>query len=168
MVTGTIYLLSGAASSELYLTYFLLLLIASSAPSLKQLLGLSMIICGGYGVLVYEQTMQSGSLAVGHLLGIPVLLIMSVFYGLMLETVTAERRRNRLLRKMCRSDYSLEQVLEERRAQLETRVQGLKQGLSARIRRSVRARSSGRAGTAVTRGSKVRGGGGPVSVSIGT
>lgn len=31
LVTGTIYL-SGAASSELYLTYFLLLLIASSAP----------------------------------------------------------------------------------------------------------------------------------------
>jgi len=129
LVTGTIYL-SGAASSELYLTYFLLLLIASSAPSLKQLLGLSMIICGGYGVLVYEQTMQSGSLAVGHLLGIPVLLIMSVFYGLMLETVTAERRRNRLLREDVQELTQSEQVLEERRAQLETRVQGLKQGLS--------------------------------------
>ncbi len=32
LVTGTIYL-SGNASSELYLTYFLLVLIASSAPS---------------------------------------------------------------------------------------------------------------------------------------
>ncbi|MBS0171087.1 MAG: response regulator [Nitrospira sp.] len=129
LVTGTIYL-SGAASSELYLTYFLLLLIASSAPSLKQLLGLSMIICAGYGVLVYENTMQSGTLAVGHVLGIPVLLIMSVFYGLTLETVAAERRRNRLLREDVQELKQSEQTLEERRSQLETRVQGLKQGLS--------------------------------------
>lgn len=129
LVTGTIYL-SGNASSELYLTYFLLLLIASSAPSLKQLLGLSVIICAGYGVLVYEHAMQSGSLAVGHLLGIPVLLIMSVFYGLTLETVAVERRRNRVLRENVQGLKQSEQVLEERRTQLETRVQGLKQGLS--------------------------------------
>ncbi|MCW5794661.1 MAG: response regulator [Nitrospira sp.] len=129
LVTGTIYL-SGNASSELYLTYFLLLLIASSAPSLKQLLGLSVIICAGYGILVYEHAMQSGTLAVGHLLGIPVLLIMSVFYGLTLETVAVERRRNRLLREDVQGLKQSEQVLEERRTQLETRVQGLKQGLS--------------------------------------
>lgn len=129
LVTGTIYL-SGNASSELYLTYFLLLLIASSAPSLKQLLGLSIIICAGYGVLVYEHAMQSGTLEVGHLLGIPVLLIMSVFYGLTLETVAAERRRNRLLREDVEELKQSEQNLEERRTHLETRVQGLKQGLS--------------------------------------
>lgn len=129
LVTGTIYL-SGNASSELYLTYFLLLLIASSAPSLKQLLGLSVIICAGYGVLVYEHAMQSGTLEVGHLLGIPVLLIMSVFYGLTLETVAAERRRNRLLREDVEELKQSEQNLEERRTHLETRVQGLKQGLS--------------------------------------
>ena len=129
LVTGTIYL-SGNASSELYLTYFLLLLIASSAPSLKQLLGLSVIICAGYGVLVYEHAMQSGTLEVGHLLGIPVLLIMSVFYGLTLETVAAERRRNRLLREDVEELKQSKQNLEERRTHLETRVQGLKQGLS--------------------------------------
>lgn len=129
LVTGTIYL-SGTASSELYLTYFLLLLIASSAPSLRQLLGLSVIICGGYGVLVYEHAMQSGMLAVEHLLGIPVLLIMSVFYGVTLETVAAERGRNRLLHENVQGLKQSEQVLEARRTQLETRVQGLKQGLS--------------------------------------
>ncbi len=128
-VTGTIYL-SGTASSELYLTYFLLLLIASSAPSLRQLLGLSTVICAGYGVLVYEHAMQSGGLEVGHLLGIPVLLIMSVFYGLTLETVATERRRNRLLQENVQGLKQSGQVLEERRTQLETRVQGLKQGLS--------------------------------------
>lgn len=135
-VTGTIYL-SGTASSELYLTYFLLLLIASSAPSLRQLLGLSTVICAGYGVLVYEHAMQSGGLEVGHLLGIPVLLIMSVFYGLTLETVATERRRNRLLRENVQGLKQSEQVLEERRTQLETRVQGLKQGLS-RANREIR------------------------------
>lgn len=129
LVTGTIYL-SGNASSELYLTYFLLVLIASSAPSLKQLLGLSLVICAGYGVLVYEHAMQSGAFAVGHMLGIPVLLIMAVFYGLTLETVAAERRRNRTLQENVQGLKQAEQALEERRTQLETRVQGLKQGLS--------------------------------------
>ncbi len=129
LVTGTIYL-SGNASSELYLTYFLLVLIASSTPSLKQLLGLSLVICAGYGVLVYEHAMQAGTLSVGHLLGIPVLLIMAVFYGLTLETVATERQRNRSLQENVQGLKQSEQALEERRTQLETRVQGLKQGLS--------------------------------------
>ena len=129
LVTGTIYL-SGNASSELYMTYFLLVLIASSVPSLKQLLGLSLVICAGYGVLVDEHAMQSGALSVGHLLGIPVLLIMAVFYGLTLETVATERRRNRSLEENVQGLKQSEQALEERRTQLETKVQGLKQGLS--------------------------------------
>ena len=129
LVTGTIYL-SGNASSELYMTYFLLVLIASSVPSLKQLLGLSLVICAGYGVLVYEHAMQAGTLSVGHLLGIPVLLIMAVFYGLTLETVATERRRNRSLEENVQGLKQSEQALEERRTQLETKVQGLKQGLS--------------------------------------
>ncbi len=129
LVTGTIYL-SGNASSELYLTYFLLVLIASSAPSLRQLLGLALVICVGYGVLVYEHAVQSGGLSVGHLLGIPILLIMAVFYGLTLETVAIERRHNRSLQENVQGLRQSEQALEQRRAQLETRVQGLKQGLS--------------------------------------
>lgn len=129
LVTGTIYL-SGNASSELYLTYFLLVLIASSASSLRQLLGLSLVICTGYGVLVYEHAVQSGALAVAHLLGIPILLIMAVFYGLTLETVATERRRNRSLQENVQGLKQSEQALEQRRTQLETRVQGLKQGLS--------------------------------------
>jgi signal transduction histidine kinase len=129
LVTGTIYL-SGNASSELYLTYFLLVLIASSTSSLQQLFGLSLVICAGYGVLVYGHAMQSGSFAVGHMLGIPVLLIMAVFYGLTLETVAAERRRNRILQENVQGLKRSEQALVEHRTQLETRVQGLKQGLS--------------------------------------
>jgi signal transduction histidine kinase len=129
LVTGTIYL-SGNASSELYLTYFLLVLIASSAPSLRQLLSVALVICAGYGVLVYEHAMQSGGLAVEHLLGVPILLIMAVFYGLTLETVATERRRNRSLQENVQGLKQSEQALERRQSQLETRVQGLKQGLS--------------------------------------
>ena len=69
-------------------------------------------------------------LAVGHLLGIPILLIMAVFYGLTLETVATERRRNRSLQENVQGLKQSEQALEQRRTQLETRVQGLKQGLS--------------------------------------
>ncbi|MCE7966265.1 response regulator [Nitrospirales bacterium NOB] len=129
LVTGTIYL-SGNASSELYLTYFLLVLIASSATSLRQLIGPSLVICAGYGVLVGEHAAQAGALDVGHLLGIPILLIMAVFYGLMLETVATERRRSRSLEANVQGLKQSEQALEQRRAQLETRVRGLKEGLS--------------------------------------
>ena len=66
----------------------------------------------------------------GHLLGIPMLLIMAVFYGLTLETVAVERRRNRSLTRKCAGIETVRTGLEERRTQLETSVQGLKQGLS--------------------------------------
>lgn len=93
-VTGTIYL-SGNARSELYFSYFLLVLIAASARTLGQMLGLSLIICMGYGTLLYEGVLETGVLSVGHLLGIPVLLVMAVFYGVTLENLTLEQTRQR-------------------------------------------------------------------------
>ena len=138
LVTGTIYL-SGNASSELYLTYFLLVLIASSAPSLRQLLGLSLVICAGYGVLVYEHAMQSGTLAVGHLCGIPGL----TDHGGVLRVDAGDSRRRATAQSRVTENVAglkqAEQALEQRRTQLETRVQGLKQDSFAQTRTSVRA-----------------------------
>ncbi len=129
LVTIAMYL-SGNASSELYMTYFLVMLIASSMRTLGHMLGLSMIICCGYGVLVGQAMLQAEQVSVGRLLGIPVLLVMAVFYGLMLETASAERQRSRKLNDNVRHLQQAEETLVEKRDELESRVKGLKKGLS--------------------------------------
>ena len=76
LVTTTIYL-SGNARSELYLSYFVLMLIAASVRRLSHVIGLSLLLCAGYGVILYQGIVQTGSLTPGHLLGVPVLLVMA-------------------------------------------------------------------------------------------
>ncbi len=90
LATVAIYL-SGNASSHLYLTFFLLILVAASVRTLTMMLSLSLVLSAGYGLLLYQGILVDETISPGHFLGIPVLLIMAVFYGLTLETVAAER-----------------------------------------------------------------------------
>lgn len=92
MTAGSVYL-SGNAREEFYLSYFLLILIATSAGTLRQMIGLSLVVCAGYGGLLAQAAMTTGDLQVGQLLGLPVLLMMALFYGLTLEELGAERCR---------------------------------------------------------------------------
>jgi len=92
-ITTAIIYLSGNAGSSLYLTYFLVMLIGAFAPNLKQMIGLSVILCAAYGVVLYLDSLATGSLSEGRLLGVTVLLIMAVFYGAMTETVRRERQK---------------------------------------------------------------------------
>ena len=96
LVTATIYL-SGHARSELYLSYFILMLIAASVRRLSHIIGLSLLLCAGYGVILYQGVVQTGALLPGHLLGVPVLLVMATFYGLALQTIGTERQQKILL-----------------------------------------------------------------------
>ena len=92
-LTTSIIYLSGNASSDLYVTYFLIVLIAAFTTSLKQLIGLSSILCLAYGGILYFEINQSGSVDESHLLRIPVLLTMAAFYGVFAEMVRKERRQ---------------------------------------------------------------------------
>ena len=92
LTTAIIYL-SGNASSDLYITYFLIVLIAAFTTSLKQLIVLSSILCLAYGGILYFKLNQSGSVDESHLLRIPILLIMAAFYGVFAETARKERRQ---------------------------------------------------------------------------
>ena len=92
-ITTAIIYLSGNAGSSLYLTYFLVMLIGAFAPNLKQMIGLSVILCAAYGALLYLDSLDTGSLSEGRLLGITVLLIMAVFYGATTETMRRERQK---------------------------------------------------------------------------
>lgn len=129
LVTSTIYL-SGNARSDLYLSYFMLMLIAASVRQLSHVIGFSLLLCAGYGVILYQGVVQTGSLSVGHLLGVPVLLVMATFYGLALQTIGAERQQNTLLLGSIEALKETEQALQASRDQLEVRIKGLKSDLS--------------------------------------
>ncbi|MBI3808653.1 MAG: response regulator [Nitrospirae bacterium] len=129
LVTATIYL-SGNARSELYLSYFVLMLIAASVRRLSHIIGLSLLLCAGYGVILYQGIVQAGALSPGHLLGVPVLLVMATFYGLALQTVGAERQQKTILLGSIEALKETERALQASRDQLEIRIKGLKGDLS--------------------------------------
>jgi two-component system cell cycle sensor histidine kinase/response regulator CckA len=128
-VTATIYL-SGNARSELYLSYFILMLIAASVRRLSHVVGLSLLLCTGYGVILYQGIVQTGSLSPGHLLGIPVLLVMATFYGLAMQSIGTERQQKKLLQGSIEALKETERALQSSRDQLEVRIKGLKGDLS--------------------------------------
>jgi signal transduction histidine kinase len=129
LVTATIYL-SGNARSELYLSYFILMLIAASVRRLSHIIGLSLLLCVGYGVILYQGVIQTGALSPGHLLGVPVLLVMATFYGLALQTIGAERQQKTQLLGSIETLKETERALQISRDQLEVRIKGLKGDLS--------------------------------------
>jgi signal transduction histidine kinase/CheY-like chemotaxis protein len=129
LVTATIYL-SGNARSELYLSYFILMLIAASVRRLSHIIGLSLLLCVGYGVILYQGVVQTGALSPGHLLGVPVLLVMATFYGLALQTIGAERQQKTQLLGSIETLKETERALQISRDQLEVRIKGLKGDLS--------------------------------------
>ena len=129
LVTGTIYL-SGNARSDLYISYFILMLIAASLRRLSHVIAFSLFLCAGYGVVLYQGVVQSGSISVGQLLGVPVLLVMAIFYGMALETIGVERRQKARLLESIDELRSAERTLQASREQLEIRIKGLKDDLS--------------------------------------
>lgn len=110
-ITSAIIYVSGNASSEIYATYFLIILIAACATSLKQFVGLVIILCTAYGLVLFCEFDKSGVSSVGLFLRVPVLLIMAAFYGSSVWMVRKERRKKAGL-----IDYiaALKQAEEER------------------------------------------------------
>ncbi len=128
-VTAVIYL-SGNARSDLYIAYFVLMLIAASVRRLSHVMGLSLLLSLGYGVVLYGGILETGTAATGHLLGIPVLLVMAVFYGVALETTAVTQAQNTTLLKDVESLKRTEDELKTRKVQLEERIHGLREQLS--------------------------------------
>jgi signal transduction histidine kinase/CheY-like chemotaxis protein len=129
LVTGTMYL-SGHARSELYLAYFILMLIAASLRRLSHVIAFSLLLCAGYSLVLYQGTVQTGALSVGQLMGVPVLLVMAIFYGMALETIGSERQQKMRLLHSIEALRQTEQTLQSSREQLEVRIKGLKEDLS--------------------------------------
>jgi len=129
LVTAVIYL-SGNARPDLYIAYFVLMLVSASVRRLSHMMGLCLLLCAGYAALLYEGIVQSETIAVGHLLGVPVLLVMAVFYGLALEAVTVVQKEKSTLLKDVEALKRTEEQLAASKVQLEARIAGLKDDLT--------------------------------------
>ena len=129
VVTAVIYL-AGNARPDLYIAYFVLMLVAASVRRLSHVMGLSLLLSLGYAVVLYGGVIESETAAIGHLLGIPVLLVMAVFYGVALETAAITQEENTTLLKDVESLKKIEDELQNRKTQLEERIQGLRVQLS--------------------------------------
>jgi signal transduction histidine kinase/CheY-like chemotaxis protein len=73
------------------------MLVASSVRTLGHMLKLSLVLCLGYAMLLAQGVLITGGLSVGQLMGLPVLLMMAIFYGLTLDELAGERRRSETL-----------------------------------------------------------------------
>jgi signal transduction histidine kinase/ActR/RegA family two-component response regulator len=96
-ITTTLIYLSGNAASDLYFTYFLIILIAAFSGSLLQGLGLSLILCGAYAVVTYWGLAESEAIVEHHLMRIPMLVLMAVFHGVSAAGVRVAIERTRKL-----------------------------------------------------------------------
>ena len=121
-LTSAVIYLSGNASTDLYLTYFMIILLAAYAPTLKQCLGLSLVLCAGYAALLYLGVGHAAALVEEHLLRVPVLLIMAAFYGNAMETVRRERREKAGLVEEVTALQKAEQEIRRLNERLEVRV----------------------------------------------
>lgn len=109
-IASALVYFSGNGVSDLYLTYFLIVLLAATTRSLKQMIWLSVLLCLSYGVVLYLESLTDGALQEGQLLRLPLLLIMAIFYG-----VTTERVRRVNDEKAGLLDY----IAERKRAEEE-------------------------------------------------
>jgi signal transduction histidine kinase/CheY-like chemotaxis protein len=110
VLTTSIIYLSGNAASDLYLTYFLIILIAAFSPTLKQMFILSLILCAVYGVILYLSVGRTAPLMEGQLLRIPVLLILATFYGVTAERVRTDVGKRASLEEQLRQSQKLEAI----------------------------------------------------------
>ena len=124
LTTAVIYW-SSDTFTDLYLIYFLIILIAAVTPSLKHHIALSVILCVAYGVIQYWGEWHAGVLSEGRLLRIPVLLIMAIFYGVSVDTVRRERRKKAGLIETITTLEQAQSVLRESEKRYRTLVDNM-------------------------------------------
>ena len=107
VVTSSIIYATQQAGTDLYLAYFLIILISASMRTLKLKIVCSATVAALYGVILYL-TMGDALFREGHLIRLSILLIMGVVYSVMSESLEQERRGKLAL---------IEEMNERRRAE---------------------------------------------------
>jgi two-component system sensor histidine kinase/response regulator len=106
-ITSSIIYTTGQLGSDLYLAYFLIILISASMRTLRLKIVCSAAIAALYGVMLYV-SLGAVVFLEGHLIRISILLIMGVVYSVLSESLEQERKGKQTL---------MEEVNERRRAE---------------------------------------------------
>ncbi len=110
MLTSVFIFMSGNAGSDLYLTYVLIILIAAYSPTLRQMLVLAILLCAAYGSILFLDAQDGLPILEEHLMRVPVLLIMAVFYGVATERARIDIARRRRAEEALRMNAQLRQA----------------------------------------------------------
>lgn len=86
ITSGLIYV-SGSAGSDLYLAYFVIILIVTASRTATQMVVFLLLVTAIYGWALYKEIDNSGVVLEHHLIRIPLLLVMAVFYRRTAESV---------------------------------------------------------------------------------
>jgi len=86
VVSGLIYL-SGSAGSDLYLAYFVIILIVTASRTATQMVVFLTLVTAIYGWALYKEIDDTGLVLEHHLIRIPLLIVMAVFYRRTAESV---------------------------------------------------------------------------------
>ena len=93
MVSLGIYL-SGHASTDFYLVYFLILGLAAMSVSLKYLMINATVFTFLYGWILYQKNLLEGDLCATYALRLPFIIIIAFFFGYIVETIIKDRDKS--------------------------------------------------------------------------
>ena len=87
VITSILIYVSGNAGSDLYLAYFVIILIVTTSRTPAQMTVFLTLVIAIYGWTLYRELEETGVVLVRHLIRIPLLLIMAIFYRRAAESV---------------------------------------------------------------------------------
>jgi diguanylate cyclase (GGDEF)-like protein len=86
-ITSFLIYTSGNAGSDLYLAYFVIILIVTTSRTTLQLTVFMALVTVIYGWALYQEIEDTGVVLVRHLIRIPLLLVMAIFYRSTAESI---------------------------------------------------------------------------------
>jgi len=122
-VTSAVIYLSGDAGSDTYLAYFAIILIATASRTFELILSLAVLVCAVYGVVLYLGSLETTGLLEQHLLRLPLLMVMAIFYGVTTQRLRKTVRAHARLEEDLAQQEIVQDALRQARDELEKRVQ---------------------------------------------
>lgn len=87
LFTSALIYISGNVGSDLYLAYFVIILIVTTTRTAVQMMVFLTLVTAIYGWVLYREIDDAGVVLERHLLRVPLLLVMAIFYRRMAESV---------------------------------------------------------------------------------
>lgn len=85
--------LSEKVATDFYIVFFMVIIFASLSRSFKLLMTIGVIASFVYGVVLYYQGLLISEDSISYTLRVPFILIMSAFYGYIVQTLTKEKKQ---------------------------------------------------------------------------